>query len=300
MNKLPAPVHGDAAAFESLANNHRLKSFPHLQPIVADVQEGYVQYVNAGGQPAHVPKQVLGDALSGCLKQHYASPPADIAYIKDMRRSSAHRGCPMCGSMHSGTLDHYLPQHDYPAFSLFSLNLVPACLCNSKRGNTLAGQNPDERILHPYYDECLEERLVRAKFEDLGEVPRVSVVLAVPDTHPSYSAITFHFEKIVQKTAIRGYLADQWSSLIRKPSLVIRALGENFDSLAELRYALEDELVKLDDLYRGKNGWPSLFVAGLLDPLVLEWLLEQLSSPGREPDAPLVQWGEVGEVNNAT
>lgn len=300
MNKLPAPVRDDAAAFESLANNQRLKSFPRLQPIVAEVQEGYVQYARVGGHPAHVHKHTLGDALNAYLKQHYASPPADIGYIKAMRRSTAHRGCPMCGSMHSGTLDHYLPKHSYPAFSLFSLNLVPACLCNSKRGNALMGQNHDERVLHPYYDDCLEERLIRAKFEDLGEVPRVSVVLAITHTHPSYAAISFHFQEIVQKTAIRGYMADQWSSFVRKPSLVIRALGENFDSLAELRRALEDELAKLDDLYCGKNSWPSIFVTGLLDPTVLGWLLEQLSSAGRVPDAPLVQWGGPGEVNNVT
>ena len=101
MNKLPQPVNGDAAAFESLANNQRLKSFPHLQPIVADVQEGYVQYANAGGQQAHVHKLALGGALIAYLKQHYASPPSDIGYIKVMRGSTAHRGCPMCGAMHS-------------------------------------------------------------------------------------------------------------------------------------------------------------------------------------------------------
>ena len=300
MNRLPLPAHDDRLAFESLANNRKVKSFPRLQPIVADVQAGYTQYAGVEGNPAQVLNLGIDAELSQLLKKHYASPPVDIAYIRDMRTATAHQVCPMCGSFHSGTLDHYLPQHDFPAFSVFSLNLVPACLCNSKRRNVLIGPNPGERILHPYYDDCLGERLIRAKFEEPGEVPKVSLVLAVPDTHANYAAIAFHFREIIQRTGVCRYLADRWSDLLRKPSLVVRSLGSNFDSRADLQQALEDELDKLDDLYRGKNNWMSAFVSGLLDPPALDWLLERLSSLGRRPDSPLLQWGEVDEVNNAT
>lgn len=71
--------------------------------------------------------------------------------------------CPMCGSLHSGTLDHIFPQSDYPEFAVFSRNLVPACKCNSKRQNDLLGDGQGERILHPYYDVCLGERLLSAR-----------------------------------------------------------------------------------------------------------------------------------------
>jgi len=39
---------------------------------------------------------------------------------------------------------------------------VPACKCNSKRSTLLIGPNPGERILHPYYDDVLGERLFRS------------------------------------------------------------------------------------------------------------------------------------------
>jgi hypothetical protein len=190
--------------------------------------------------------------------------------------------------MHRGTLDHYLPKNGYPIFSVFSLNLVPACKCNSKRKETLTGPNPNERLLHPYFDDCLGQRLIKAKFEDLGKVPRVTIVLTVPPTHPDYPAIAFHFREIVQKTALRGYVADRWSNLCRKPSLAVRALERNIGDSAELQRELQKELNLLDDQYRGKNNWNSVFVSGLLDPTVMEWLLQRLSSAGRQPNAPLI------------
>lgn len=300
MNKLPSPMHDDGAAFDSLANNPRVKSFPNLKPIVPAVRNGYVQYANLGGNPAHVQNLVIDSELGDFLRKHFASPSADIAYIKAMRTATGHQVCPMCGSFHSGTLDHYLPQHDFPAFSLLSLNLVPACMCNSKRGNVLVGEDPEERVLHPYYDDCLGERLVRAKFEEPGEVPRVSVILAVPDTHPSYAAIAFHFQKIVQRTGICRYLADRWSDLLRRPSLVVRALEHPTDSLAELQQILEDELDKLDDLHGSKNNWMSVFIVGLMDPQIANWLYVRLSSPARSSDGPLIEWGVVEGVNNPT
>ena len=181
MNKVQLPAYDDSAAFDNLSNNKGLGSYPQLQPLVATVQAGYAQYVAVNGSPTLVQNQAISAAAAALLKGHYASPPADLAHITKMRESTEHLVCPMCGSMHSGTLDHYLPKNGYPIFSVFSKNLVPACKCNSKRSETLLGANPGERVLHPYFDDCLGERLVRARFEDLGEVPRVSVVLMIPD-----------------------------------------------------------------------------------------------------------------------
>lgn len=60
--------------------------------------------------------------------------------------------CPLCGFGHAETLDHYLSKTGYPQFSVFPLNLVPACKsCNHVKLDavaTSAGKQP----LHPYYD----------------------------------------------------------------------------------------------------------------------------------------------------
>lgn len=288
MNKVQLPPFDDAAAFASLSNNARVGSHPHLQPLLGTVQNSYAQYVAVNGAPALVQNPAIGNALATFLKGHYADPPADLAYITEMRESSKPLVCPMCGSMHSGTLDHYLPKNNYPIFSVFSKNLIPACNCNSRRGELLCGPKAGERVLHPYFDDCLSQRLLSAHFEDLGAVPKVSLILVVSNTHPNYSAISFHADRIVRRSAVLGYVRDRWSKLIRKPSLIVRAFAENITTQAEVQVALEDERNHLDDLHESKNNWNSIFLSGLLDPPVTAWIAGRLAVPGRVPNSALI------------
>lgn len=288
MNKVPAPTFDDAAALQALANNRRVGSYPHLQIAVLAIQQGYSQYGTAGGDAFSVQKVAVSDDVRTYLKGHYKDPPRDLEYITELRSASEHLCCPMCGSMHSGTLDHMLPKNTYGEFAVFSLNLVPACKCNSKRQETLTGANPGERVLHPYFDNCLSERLIAACFEDLGLAPRIGLRLVVPSHHSHFNAIRFHVRSIVERTAIKNYLIRSWSNLCRKPGLIVRALARNPASVLELKATLAEELSLLDDQHGSKNNWASVFVAGLLDDEVCNWLFQQLNAPGRAPDAPLI------------
>ncbi|MBK8285919.1 MAG: hypothetical protein IPK97_14175 [Ahniella sp.] len=287
MNKLQLPAYDDSAAFVDLSKNAKVGSYPHLQPFVAKVKASYAQYIAVNGEPTLVQNLAISQVAVRFLEGHYESPPNDLAHIATMRDRSEHLVCPMCGSMHSGTLDHYLPRKDFPIFVVFSKNLVPACKCNVRRNRTLLGPNPGERVLHPYFDACLSERLVSARFEDLGTIPKVSLGLMISNAHPHYSAIDFHVRSIVQKSAVVKYLADRWSAMFRKPSLVVRAFEKNMRTQSEVKSLLERERDFLDDLHKGKNNWNSIFVSGLLDPIVLSWLAEKLSMHGRVQDSPL-------------
>jgi len=286
LNKLDAPVIDDVTILHDLVSNELLKSYPHLQDLVLTMRAAYSAYGNTFTSPTFAFRPPT-DTQIAFLFGHFKSPPKVAKFIETMREESDSRECPMCGSLHSGTLDHYLSKNTFPLFSLFSRNLVPACKCNSKRGEKLHGSSPDKRILHPYYDDCMSERLVRAQFEDLGEVPKVTVELAVTDTHPKYAAISFHVEEVVKKSAVKRYLADRWSRLFRKPSLVVRAFEKNFASVADVEVALLSEQDKLDDSHGGKNNWNSMFVQGLLAPPTLAWLASRLTDPTRQPDAQL-------------
>ncbi|MCK1278656.1 hypothetical protein IVB46_25860 [Bradyrhizobium sp. 61] len=281
------PDFDDAEAFLALSNNVRLRSYPHLQPLVPDVQAGYEQYAAVGGQPGLVHNWAVSPAVAKLLKGHYASPPQDLAHLAKMRESSEHLVCPMCGSMHSGTLDHYLPKEPFPVFAIFSKNLVPACKCNTRRGEVVMGADANERVLHPYFDACLDERLIGAQFGDLGDVPRVSIALMVPDTHPQYSAIAFHVKTIIERSAIRRYLAARWSKFFLKPSLVVRALEKNVSEEGEVEAILHKERQAFDELHGSKNNWNSIFISGLLHPEAISWLTQRLSAPGRVPDSAL-------------
>ncbi|WP_368607614.1 HNH endonuclease [Pseudomonas fulva] len=59
--------------------------------------------------------------------------------------------CPFCGCAPAETLDHFMSKSIYPAFSVLSLNLTPACFsCNKGKG--FAAINAADQVLHPYYE----------------------------------------------------------------------------------------------------------------------------------------------------
>jgi hypothetical protein len=288
MNRLLPPAYDDDMALQQLAANAQVKSYPRLGRAHAVILEGYANYRNVCGNAFAVHPVRITKILAKNLKDHYQSPPNVLKHITELRASTEHLTCPMCGSLHRGTLDHLLPQKNFAAFAIFTLNLVPACKCNSKRKDVLTGKLEGERILHPYFDDCLSERLVAAKFEDLGPVPKVGLRLCVDHTHPEYVAIAFHFRSIVAKTAVRAYLRDKWIDLCRKPSLAVRALKENPTSPEDLLGILIEERELLDDSHRGKNNWNSMFVSGLIDKHVATWIFHRMNHHGRVADGPLV------------
>lgn len=288
MNKIPRPTFNDHAALQALANNQRVGSYPTLKGAIAAIQNGYTQYEAALGNAFLVAKVAISPIVEKHLKDHYKSPPKDLKHITTLREKTEHLACPMCGSLHRGTLDHLLPQSSHAAFTIFSLNLVPACKCNSKRKELLIGPNANERILHPYFDECLSERLIEAHFEDLGPIPKVGIRLCVDNNHSDYAAIKFHLTSIVRRTAITGYLRDRWITLCRKPALIVRALKYNPQTPNELREIFENELEMLDETHQSKNNWNSIFIAGLLDKNVSSWIFQRMHALGRVPNGPLV------------
>jgi hypothetical protein len=288
MNKIPQPPYDDAAALASLAANPDVASYPHLIPLIPTIQSAYTQYTAAGGNAFNVALVPLAHQVSVNLRKNYKSPNKDLTHITSMRKETEHKPCPMCGSFHSGTLDHLLPKNTYAAFAIFSKNLVPACKCNSKRKETLTGPLANQRILHPYFDNCLAERLIGADFTALGPVPLVKIKLQVPATHPEYAAIDFHVQSIVEESAIKNWLIARWAKLCRKPSLVVRELKTNPASLVQLQDILARERDELDESYESKNNWESVFITGLLEPSVTAWIYSQMTKLGRLPNEPLV------------
>ena len=139
MNKLDRPIYDDEAALDVLANNPRIGSYPALQLHVATLKAAYTQYCAVNGNVSAVAPVVLPAQIAAHLRGHYKSPPQSLAHIKALRENSSSKTCSMCGSLHGGTLDHLMDKDTYPAFSIFTQNLVPACLCNSKRPAALVG-----------------------------------------------------------------------------------------------------------------------------------------------------------------
>lgn len=289
MNKIDRPTaFDDEAALIALSENESLASFNHLQPHVVAIRLGYQSYIAANGDASIIAPTVLPAAIETYLRAHYTSPPKDLPHIATLRADNAGRTCPMCGSEKCGTLDHIFPKAEFASFAIFSANLVPTCDCNMRRENAVTGQAAGQRILHPYFDAILSQRLVSAHYDDLGALPKISIKVVLAPTDPLYDAVCFHTDAVVRRTHIEKWIATRWASLIRKPASRIRALQSIPVDRGELVRILQSEQAFVDEDKGSKNCWESMFVSGLLDDHVVDWLYTELSRPGRAPDAPLL------------
>jgi len=281
VNKLDRPTYDDSTALDTLASNRRVASYPRLKRHVLTIKNGYRHYLAAHGNVSRIGTITLPKITAKFLRKHYASPPQALSYITQMRERSDSKTCPMCGSLHSGTLDHLMDKADHPAFAIFSLNLVPACKCNSKRSKNLVGSNPGERILHPYFDTVLAERIVAAHFTDLGPVPQVTTRVILDSSNPNFDAAVFHHNSIITHTSIKMYQMNRWSKLMELPQLIIRELKIDPTSRANLIHIIERERDFVDRTRESKNNWDSIFLSGLLDDNVIDWLYRKFTTTGR-------------------
>jgi hypothetical protein len=289
MRKLPKPNYDDTFILKELSENNRIGSYPQLRNHVVDMNNAYQSYDTAKGNALNIQQLTLPPEIQNHLKRHYKSPNKQLSHIRKMRLDSGASDCPMCGSMHCSTLDHVLPCAHHPSYAIYSRNLVPACNCNSKRSDDYIGTQFNQRILHPYYDECLKKRLFTASFDNLDTIAKAEIKVQICIDDADFHAVQYHVSTVVERTYILKYLEDRFIKMCRKPSLVIRKLLNNPVNLANLEEILRDELATLDEQHGGKNNWNSVFITGLLEASTLQWIFEKFNIPARINDSPLHQ-----------
>ncbi|CAI0729487.1 hypothetical protein [Serratia quinivorans] len=287
MNKINRPKFCDSIAITTLTSNTSLGYYNILMGCLPSLKSAYKEYISTSGVPNRSNYLALTEAEGDALKYYYSHPPLSHNAINDIRRENSNSLCPMCGSMHRGTLDHVLPKEIFPEFSVFSRNLVPACKCNITKGKTTTN-NLGARILHPYYDKILSKRLISAKFNSLSVSPTIDIKVLLPASHVLYPSVVYHLDEVVRKNGIIGYLSEQWESFYLHPESVIRGLTPRLTELTGYFGLLRKELHLLDKKHKGKNNWNSVFVSGLYSRAVGEWILTELQSPNRDADGALL------------
>jgi len=151
----------------------------------------------------------------------------------------------------------------------------------------MAGQMAGQRILHPYFDNCLAQRLVRAQFREHGPVPKISLSILMNPLDPMFLAVEYHVSRIVERTPVKGFLHDRWVEFCRKPTNLVPMLLTPFTTQDQLFTILNDQCVRADEINQSLNNWESMFFAGLTEEQTLAWLFDQLRSPAYIPGAPL-------------
>lgn len=293
MRYIPLPHVDDQNILTLIANNATLASYPMLRNRLRRLLARYEAYVRAGGNPwdlTVLPQSTLAEELKTALRNHYDSPPVLLDFLETVRHRGSPDVCPMCGSLKSGTLDHVFPKSKYPELSIFSRNLVPACDCNTKRGDRFKGSRRYQRVLHPYFDAELTRRLIRAAITqslDGFVKPRIDLAICVRSSNRIYSAVKFHLENVLQRTDIIPYLEGFWLKILRNPEDYLRLPKGRFTQ-GEFDGAVTRQLESLDRRRSTPNNWESMLFAGLaVNPTAkrfLKRLVEDIRSGTLDPE----------------
>lgn len=272
MKKLTSPLINDQSILKQMCGSLNLVSSHYLSNEYFIMYSQYACYGPMNGDPHLCIPAGINSSLKAALEKHYRRPLKILSYIDEIRDSASPDVCPMCGSLKTGTVDHYLPQANYPEWTIFSLNLVPSCDCNSKRSNIVKGSNPSERVLHPYFDTCLDQRLVICLFNGNLDLPSITLDKLINDPK-----VEFHLENVVRKSTIISWLGKMWANLKRTPETIIYEMSETaLVTYDDVEQALVRCLRKSDQNLGTPNNWHSIFFHGLLSsPTVIRWIVER-------------------------
>ncbi|MEJ5055755.1 HNH endonuclease [Sphingobacterium sp. MYb382] len=154
MIKLDLPIFSNAVEELRLGLIGKRKQYNMTLDEEIQVKEIYDQYELSKGQTQTFLKAEhldvsFRDAIQLAYKQ--------VAEGKRLEKLRARilldtQDCTCCGLVGSDTIDHYLPQEDYPVLAVYSSNLIPLCQkCNNKK-RSVDGSIPGKRFVHAYYD----------------------------------------------------------------------------------------------------------------------------------------------------
>lgn len=242
-------------------------------------QAAYENYRTARGDPWTVvattfsADQTKSKEIAERQRELYKSR-SGTGVIKKIRQTPGLKCCPLCGSGHPGTVDHYLPKQNFPEFSILPCNLLPACPhCNSGvKGETYRGGASPERFIHPYFDDIASGPVwfveVLPPFEAARFSPRVDS--RVPASEQPM--VDFHLKNILGDI-FQDFLSTQWSSL---PILIHAMLGETPPESMEVERRLNDNLRNIV-ITDGINSWRAALMRGVVSqPTAIDFIATRI------------------------
>jgi hypothetical protein len=157
--------------------------------------------------------------------------------IYDQIKLAAYNECPYCGGIGEmgeegelGTADHFLAKARFPAYSVFALNLVPACqVCNRGMGSNFP-TDPNLQPLHPYLDELhfFNEKWTIAAVRE-GDPIVVDFDVNPPAAWPLKDRlrVSQHFIDCNLRTRYRSRVPQELSPLVSQRRTTLSTLSSN-------------------------------------------------------------------------
>ncbi len=209
---------------------------------------------------------VTCDELVGVYTGRMATKDAKGRWIYDKLLLSAPGGiCPFCNQREATTLDHYLPKTKYPRLSVATVNLVPCCKdCNDEK-DAFYPTLPNEEILHPYFDDIMNEEWLDAKI--IQTKPCSFEYFVNPPGHwPPLlqERIKFHFEKLKLAKLYTTHAAVELSGI----RYLLKKHLTDIGRAAVKKYLEENAASKADYLM---NSWQAAFYRAAMND---DWFID--------------------------
>ena len=256
MKYLGPQNYDDIDIIRRLALKGNLASYPLLQQNLQVIEAEYLHYAAVAGNANRLnPPLGLDAALKQSLQDDYRKKIKDLSYIKEIRKNLSKDVCPMCGSFSTGQVDHFIPKTEYPEFSLFSHNLVPVCSCNQKKSKKYT-DGRGGRMLHPYYDAELSERIAYIEFAGDQSAPDVNIEIVLKFKTNQY--VKYHIDSILKNTEILNWAGGEWSKIQTRAKSIFDFDGNDLKT-ADVKRLVERVFEKADRYYGTPNNWQSMF-----------------------------------------
>ena len=82
--------------------------------------------------------------------------------------------CPLCEINLVNTMDHFIPQSDYPLFAVHPRNLIPSCIdCNGHKSDNITDDEGKRKFWNVYLDTPPEENYLFCKVEEKDGLPHI-------------------------------------------------------------------------------------------------------------------------------
>lgn len=151
--------HEDESLFSTLVGKDTYKKCAEIEK---EAFERYEEYNAKNGNPELIDTSAIFTEYKDVLHKMYSSESKEIAALKSEVKKITGSYCPLCGLPNEpSTVEHYLPKEEYPEFSIYSKNLVPACFkCNTNKGRAILDESNKRTSLHVYFEDLCAKHII--------------------------------------------------------------------------------------------------------------------------------------------